>query len=226
MPPFRPPQALRHYGSTAAGPLATAAEALHQELRHNLMSNIVRQYQRTGYLWEQYDDSTGGQDREGAGVRLRLWCSLQGTRRAGSTNTAPGSGSGPPGGGAAPATVRPPLCASLPLQAKAGAATRSLDGRGWWRCWRPISEGHVARCPAAPLVSSHITAHSFILRYTDVPVSCIAPLLRLSALTLCCTAQPELHSGHGGVGMLAWAGRGETIHLQCGNKGRGDSLGR
>jgi len=51
-------QALRHYGVTP-GPHQATAEQLHQELRHNLITNIVRQYEATGYLWEQYDDSTG-----------------------------------------------------------------------------------------------------------------------------------------------------------------------
>ncbi|KAL4859841.1 Mannosyl-oligosaccharide glucosidase GCS1 [Chlorella vulgaris] len=51
-------QALQHYGSLA-GPYQLRAAKLHQELRRNLVQNIVKEYDRTGYLWEQYDDITG-----------------------------------------------------------------------------------------------------------------------------------------------------------------------
>lgn len=51
-------QALRHYASMP-GPHQGRAAQLHAELRANLVGNIVRQYQATGYLWEQYDDATG-----------------------------------------------------------------------------------------------------------------------------------------------------------------------
>lgn len=61
LPPPPTHQALRHYGATP-GPHAARAEELHRELWHNLVSNIVAQYRRTGYLWEQYDDSTGESD--------------------------------------------------------------------------------------------------------------------------------------------------------------------
>ncbi|EFN57426.1 hypothetical protein CHLNCDRAFT_20925, partial [Chlorella variabilis] len=50
--------ALQHYGDTV-GPYQSQAAGLHQELRRNLLQNIVREYERTGYLWEQYDDATG-----------------------------------------------------------------------------------------------------------------------------------------------------------------------
>ncbi len=33
------------------------------------MSNIVAQYRRTGYLWEQYDDATGEFGAAVSGVR-------------------------------------------------------------------------------------------------------------------------------------------------------------
>ena len=52
------PQALRHYGATP-GPHQAQAAGLHQQLRRNLLANIVGQYSSTGYLWEQYDDATG-----------------------------------------------------------------------------------------------------------------------------------------------------------------------
>lgn len=51
-------QALRHYGATP-GPHQARASQLHQELRGNLLTNIVRQYRQTGYLWEQYNDAKG-----------------------------------------------------------------------------------------------------------------------------------------------------------------------
>lgn len=54
----RPCQALSHYGAQE-GPHRQQAEALHQELRRNLVGTVVREYRRTGYLWEQYDDATG-----------------------------------------------------------------------------------------------------------------------------------------------------------------------
>ncbi|KAH8387856.1 hypothetical protein KR093_009903 [Drosophila rubida] len=51
-------KALRHYGKIE-GPHAATARKIYGELRDNLVRNIFRQYQRTGYLWEQYDDTTG-----------------------------------------------------------------------------------------------------------------------------------------------------------------------
>ncbi|XP_030378998.1 mannosyl-oligosaccharide glucosidase GCS1 [Scaptodrosophila lebanonensis] len=51
-------KALRHYGKIE-GPNAAQARELYGELRENLVRNIFKQYQRTGYIWEQYDDTTG-----------------------------------------------------------------------------------------------------------------------------------------------------------------------
>ncbi|XP_054846005.1 mannosyl-oligosaccharide glucosidase isoform X2 [Eublepharis macularius] len=51
-------QALHHY-SRQEGPFRQEAAALYQELRANLIHNIFRQYKESGYLWEQYNDSTG-----------------------------------------------------------------------------------------------------------------------------------------------------------------------
>ncbi|ALC48411.1 CG1597 [Drosophila busckii] len=51
-------KALRHYGNIA-GPHAALARQIYGELRENLVTNIFRQYQRTGFIWEQYDDTTG-----------------------------------------------------------------------------------------------------------------------------------------------------------------------
>uniref|UniRef100_A0A8C8S4D2 Mannosyl-oligosaccharide glucosidase n=1 Tax=Pelusios castaneus TaxID=367368 RepID=A0A8C8S4D2_9SAUR len=51
-------RALHHYASLA-GPHQQQAAVLYQELRANLIANLYRQYVARGYLWEQYDDSTG-----------------------------------------------------------------------------------------------------------------------------------------------------------------------
>ncbi|XP_029451333.1 mannosyl-oligosaccharide glucosidase isoform X2 [Rhinatrema bivittatum] len=51
-------KALHHY-SNIEGPFRQQAADLYQELRGNLIANIYRQYLETGYIWEQYSDSTG-----------------------------------------------------------------------------------------------------------------------------------------------------------------------
>lgn len=51
-------RALHHYG-TVEGPHAALAREIYNELRENVVGNIFREYERTGYLWEQYDDTTG-----------------------------------------------------------------------------------------------------------------------------------------------------------------------
>ncbi|XP_004527367.1 alpha-glucosidase 2 [Ceratitis capitata] len=51
-------RALHHYG-TIEGPYSALARTIYIELRDNVVGNIYREYKRTGYLWEQYDDSTG-----------------------------------------------------------------------------------------------------------------------------------------------------------------------
>ncbi|XP_055695193.1 mannosyl-oligosaccharide glucosidase [Lutzomyia longipalpis] len=55
-------KALHHYGSQP-GAYSELARSIYLELRHNVVSNVIRQYQRSGYLWEQYNDKTG----EGSG---------------------------------------------------------------------------------------------------------------------------------------------------------------
>ena len=35
------------------------AGSIYTKLRSNLISNVIKEYQRTGYIWEQYDDRTG-----------------------------------------------------------------------------------------------------------------------------------------------------------------------
>lgn len=51
-------RALRHY-SQIDGPYRSRAEVLYNELRENLISNVMREYRKTGYIWEQYNDITG-----------------------------------------------------------------------------------------------------------------------------------------------------------------------
>ena len=51
-------RSLHHYGS-AKGPHQKKAKAIYEELRDNLIKNIFRQYQSTGYVWESYNDVTG-----------------------------------------------------------------------------------------------------------------------------------------------------------------------
>lgn len=51
-------RALHHY-SNIEGPYKEKAAALYEELRTNIINNVYRQYFETGYIWEQYNDSTG-----------------------------------------------------------------------------------------------------------------------------------------------------------------------
>uniref|UniRef100_A0A8D8G110 Mannosyl-oligosaccharide glucosidase n=2 Tax=Culex pipiens TaxID=7175 RepID=A0A8D8G110_CULPI len=50
--------ALDHYGKLE-GPHRELARRMYGELRTNLVTNLYKQYQRTGYIWENYNDSTG-----------------------------------------------------------------------------------------------------------------------------------------------------------------------
>ncbi|KAI5633441.1 mannosyl-oligosaccharide glucosidase GCS1 [Phthorimaea operculella] len=50
--------ALKHY-ATVEGPHRDRAAALHDALRENVVTNILNEYKRTGYLWEQYSGETG-----------------------------------------------------------------------------------------------------------------------------------------------------------------------
>jgi Glycosyl hydrolase family 63 C-terminal domain len=57
-PPAARLQAL-HYYAGEPGPHADKAKEVYGKLRANVLNNIVRQYNTTGYLWENYDDETG-----------------------------------------------------------------------------------------------------------------------------------------------------------------------
>lgn len=51
-------RALHHYSNTE-GPYQEKATVLYEGLRTNIINNVYRQYVETGYIWEQYNDSTG-----------------------------------------------------------------------------------------------------------------------------------------------------------------------
>ncbi|CAG2190003.1 MOGS [Mytilus edulis] len=50
--------ALNHYSKTE-GQYQKLAKGIYTELRNNIVSNIIKEYRRTGYIWEQYDDKSG-----------------------------------------------------------------------------------------------------------------------------------------------------------------------
>jgi len=51
-------RALHHY-SQKDGPYKDEAGKIYRELRDNLLTTLLGEIQRTGYWWEQYDDTTG-----------------------------------------------------------------------------------------------------------------------------------------------------------------------
>ncbi|KAJ6431315.1 hypothetical protein OIU84_018744 [Salix udensis] len=64
--------ALYHY-SKEDGPYSDRARVIYDDLRGNLIRNVVRNYHQTGFLWEQYDQKKG----KGKGARLFTgWTSL------------------------------------------------------------------------------------------------------------------------------------------------------
>ncbi|XP_046386309.1 mannosyl-oligosaccharide glucosidase [Ischnura elegans] len=65
-------RALYHYGSLP-GPYSEKAKAVYERLRVNVVNNVMKQYKKTGYIWEQYNDRTGA----GMGSRpFTGWSSL------------------------------------------------------------------------------------------------------------------------------------------------------
>ncbi|XP_057543568.1 mannosyl-oligosaccharide glucosidase GCS1-like [Amaranthus tricolor] len=64
--------ALHHY-SKVDGPYKMKAKTIYEDLRSNLIRNIIHNFGNTGYLWEQYDQKTG----KGKGARpFTGWTSL------------------------------------------------------------------------------------------------------------------------------------------------------
>lgn len=53
------------YYSSVDGPYKLLAKKIYKELRDNVINNVINQYYKSGYLWEQYNDKTG----EGSGCR-------------------------------------------------------------------------------------------------------------------------------------------------------------
>ena len=56
--------ALKHYSvapaaGTAGGTQRLRAGRLYKQLRKNLLRTILGEYHRTGFFWEQYEDTTG-----------------------------------------------------------------------------------------------------------------------------------------------------------------------
>jgi len=41
------------------GPYQTKAKAVYEELRKNVVENVVSEWERTGFTWEQYDQESG-----------------------------------------------------------------------------------------------------------------------------------------------------------------------
>lgn len=133
-------QALRHYAA-ASGPHRDRAAELHAELRGNLVGNIVRQYQATGYLWEQYDDVTGGGlpwSSQHSG--LRLWLCMAGNTTASAQQRHPWPASCTAGCMAEPTLTWLRAAPHQLLQARARAATPSPAGRRWLPCLQPTNE--------------------------------------------------------------------------------------
>uniref|UniRef100_A0A0C9R244 Mannosyl-oligosaccharide glucosidase n=1 Tax=Fopius arisanus TaxID=64838 RepID=A0A0C9R244_9HYME len=65
-------RALNHY-SEVQGPYQAKAGRIYKELRENVIKNMMAQYKRTGFLWENYGDSYG----EGKGSHpFNGWSSL------------------------------------------------------------------------------------------------------------------------------------------------------
>ena len=48
-----------HYYASMDSPYSAQASKIYEELRTNIVSNIITQYRTTGYVWEQYNDVTG-----------------------------------------------------------------------------------------------------------------------------------------------------------------------
>ncbi|KAG6334934.1 hypothetical protein ID866_4151 [Astraeus odoratus] len=52
-------QSLHNTYAATEGPYQERAKEIYQELRRNVVNNVYKEYQRTGYVWEQYDALTG-----------------------------------------------------------------------------------------------------------------------------------------------------------------------
>lgn len=48
-----------HYYSNIQGPYRDEAKSIYENLRQNLIKNIMKQYRNSGYVWENYGDVHG-----------------------------------------------------------------------------------------------------------------------------------------------------------------------
>lgn len=51
-------ESMQTYGAQE-GPFQKRAKEIYAELRKNVINNVHEEYERTGYVWEQYDAKTG-----------------------------------------------------------------------------------------------------------------------------------------------------------------------
>ncbi|CAL5378067.1 unnamed protein product [Camellia sinensis] len=62
-----------HHYSKENGPYRDKAKIIYNDLRSNLIRNVVKNYQQIGYFWEQFDQKKG----KGKGARVFTgWTSL------------------------------------------------------------------------------------------------------------------------------------------------------
>jgi mannosyl-oligosaccharide glucosidase len=52
-------QALHETYAVHKGPYQDKARSIYKELRQNIIDSVFKEYERTGYVWEQYDANTG-----------------------------------------------------------------------------------------------------------------------------------------------------------------------
>ncbi|KAF8803526.1 glycoside hydrolase [Phlegmacium glaucopus] len=52
-------RALHNTYAAQEGPYQAKAQTIYKELRRNVVDNVIKEYERTGYVWEQYDAITG-----------------------------------------------------------------------------------------------------------------------------------------------------------------------
>ncbi|XP_043492763.1 mannosyl-oligosaccharide glucosidase GCS1 [Polistes fuscatus] len=48
-----------HYYSKIEGPFQSKAKKVYDDLRHNIIQNVIQQYKYSGYVWENYRDTLG-----------------------------------------------------------------------------------------------------------------------------------------------------------------------
>ncbi|KAI8874397.1 hypothetical protein GQ42DRAFT_151975 [Ramicandelaber brevisporus] len=51
--------ALHNHYAVVPGPMQKPAKIIYQQLRRNVIDNVIKQYKDTGFLWEQYSPATG-----------------------------------------------------------------------------------------------------------------------------------------------------------------------